>query len=89
MWERPPKQPCGNCGSLEYIRWMKRGNEESCDRCGEGTKGNYFTDAAGDKIAYSEDLTGKYSYALGTVVKGKRHFSECLHKMNLVQHTKD
>lgn len=86
------KDPCGNCGSTEYRFWRmwydgKEGDRirrEACDVCANA-KPQYPRDAVGNKVRYSNELTGKYSYAIDAPITSQRQLSEHLKKNNLIQ----
>jgi hypothetical protein len=59
---------------------------EVCNECSkEKTKPNYLTDADGNKLSYSDSLTGKYSYATDSHWTSKRALSEHCKRHGLVQ----
>jgi hypothetical protein len=60
--------------------------EEVCDICSRiKLAPNYLTDAEGNRLAYSDNLTGKYSYATDSHWTSKRALSEHCKRHGLVQ----
>lgn len=82
------KDPCGTCGSTDWRFWRKKFEKgkpiEYCDRC-EHVRPTVFRDAAGNRVSYSSELEGKYSYAIDAPITSQRQFAEHLRTHNLVQ----
>ena len=81
------------CGSKVWRFWRKKLRQvskdktEECEVCSdcENIRPSYPRDASGNKVEYSDALTGKYSYALDTHFTGQRALSEHLKRNDLVQ----
>lgn len=92
------KDPCGNCGSIDWRFWRLRLEEdkytkvtkriEICDKC-EFIRPTIYRDAAGNPVSYSEDMTGKYSYATDSVWHSKKELAEHCQKYDLIQKGND
>jgi len=88
------KEPCAACGSMDWRTWrcwyeteVKDGprlRRESCDRCA-GVKPSFNRDAAGNRVAFSNDLIGKRSYATGEVITSQRQYADTLKRQGLIQ----
>lgn len=101
QWKAPKEFGiCLQCGSQNYKSYTsmflyfapKDTEKTNCvTECGDckNIKPTQYYDAAGNAVSYSEELTGKYSYAFDTVLHSKKHLADHMKRHDLVQRGND
>lgn len=101
LWKPMPSLgACLNCGSVNYKTESRQSvrlhpddeNKTECTvECGDckNIKPVVWRDADGNALSYSEDMTGKYSYATDSVWHSKRALADHCQRHGLVQKGND
>lgn len=77
---------CNTCKQVSPNRWyQKDGGIEGCENCVERMPDNRPRDAMGNVVKVSDDVLGKFSYAIGEPILGQRHYAEILRRKGLAQ----
>jgi hypothetical protein len=79
---------CSTCGNdtahVVCIQFLNGIREEHCDKC-NNVRPTYYRDALGNRVKVTDDVIGKYSYAIDAPITSQRQFAETLRRNNLAQ----
>lgn len=85
---------CLQCGSTDFNACVRGSLKEKgtfirtattgCDRC-SSTKPAAHLDALGNRVVVTDDVVGKYSYAIDGPITSKRQYAEVLRRKGLAQ----
>lgn len=75
---------CGGCGAVSPLRGMVTANGEACSECTR-IGDTRPRDAMGNVVKVSEDVIGKFSYAIDGPITSQRQYAEVLKRKGLAQ----
>lgn len=86
---------CLQCGSTDFSSFVRGSVVKkaqvvrttatiSCDKC-SFTKPTAHLDALGNRVVVTDDVLGKYSYAIDGPITSKRQFADTLRRKGLAQ----
>ena len=76
---------CANCKTVSPRKWISRSSGENCNECSGAMPDNRPRDAMGNVVKVSDDVIGKYSYAIGGPITSQRQYAEVLRRKGLAQ----
>ena len=86
-WSNPLQRNvfvCGGCGAVAPLRGITSVRGDSCSECSRVVD-TRPKDAMGNVVKVTDDVIGKFSYAIDGPITSQRQFSEVLKRKGLAQ----
>ncbi len=75
---------CGNCKTVSPHKWVSGKDWEACSNC-TNVPDSRPRDAMGNVVKVSDDVIGKFSYAIGEPITSQRQYARVLREKGLAQ----